>query len=104
VGRVVDRRRDEQEFVVHLSEIAMAAAITVSVAGVSYAALNTDGLRSSAETVANQASCRAVDEGILGYVAQHGTAPTAIRQIQPWVRGDVTAYRIVQGRAAGPGC
>ncbi len=88
----------------HLSEVAMAAAITVSIAGVSYAALNTEGIRETAETVAGQASCRTVDEAIAGYVAQHGTAPTAIPQLQPWVRGDISAYRIVAGRAAGPGC
>ena len=88
----------------HLSEVAMAAAITVSIAGVSYAALNTDRIRSTAETVASRASCRSVDQAILGYVAQHGTAPIAIRQIQPWVQGDISAYRIVKGRAAGPGC
>jgi len=89
---------------VHLSEVAMAAAITVSIAGVSYAALNTDSVRSTAVTVASQASCRAVDQAIVGYVAQHNTPPTAIGQLQPWVRGDISAYRIVKGRAAGPGC
>ncbi|WP_246595739.1 hypothetical protein [Actinoplanes auranticolor] len=70
----------------------------------SYAALNTDRIGSTAETVASRASCRSVDQAILGYVAQHGTAPTTIRQIQPWVQGDIAAYRIVKGRAAGPGC
>ncbi|MGW4940762.1 hypothetical protein ACWEOZ_04120 [Actinoplanes sp. NPDC004185] len=45
-----------------------------------------------------------MDEAILGYLAQHGTTPTTIRQIQPWVEGDISAYRIVKGRAAGPGC
>jgi len=89
---------------VHLSEVAMAAAVTVSIAGVSYAALNTDGIRSTAETVASQASCRAVDEAIAGYAAQHGTTPTTVAQLRPWVRGDISAYRIVRGRAAGPGC
>lgn len=88
----------------HLSEVAMAAAITVSIAGVSYAALNTDSFRDTAATVASRASCRAVDEAIVGYLAQHDTPPTAIGQLQPWVRGDISAYRIVRGRAAGPGC
>ena len=36
----------------HLSEVAMAAAITVSIAGVSYAALNTEGIQQTATTVA----------------------------------------------------
>lgn len=88
----------------HLSEVAMAAAITVSIAGLCYAALNTDTLQGSAATVASQASCRAVDEAIVGYVAQHTTPPTTIDQLRPWVRGDISAYRIVRGRAAGPGC
>lgn len=88
----------------HLSEVAMAAAITVSIAGVSYAALNTTTIKNSATTVANTASCRTVDEAIVGYVAQHGTAPTAIKQLRTWVKGDISAYRIVKGQAAGPGC
>ena len=88
----------------HLSEVAMATAITVSIAGVSYAVVNTGGLRDTATTVANQASCRAVDEAIVGYAAQHDRAPTTIAQLRPWVRGDISAYRIVGGRAAGPGC
>lgn len=88
----------------HVSEVAMAAAITVSIAGVSYAALNTDGVRRTAETVASQASCRTVDAAIVGYVAQHGSPPTTVKQLGPWVDGDISAYRIVRGRAAGPGC
>ena len=88
----------------HLSEVAMTAAITVSIAGVSYAALNTDGVRSTATTVAQQASCRSVDQAIVGYLAEHGTAPIEIKQLQPLVKGDISAYRIVQGRAVGPGC
>ena len=88
----------------HLSEVAMAAAVTMSIAGVSYAALNTGSVRGAAETVADQASCRTVDEAIVGYVARHTTTPTTITQLQPWVRGDISAYRIVAGRAAGPGC
>jgi hypothetical protein len=89
---------------VHLSEVAMAAAITVSIAGVSYAALNTTTIKNSATTVASQASCRTVDQAIVGYVALHGTAPTTVKQLSTWVKGDISAYRIVRGRAAGPGC
>ncbi len=88
----------------HLTEVAMAAAITVSVAGVSYVALNTDGARRTATTVADHATCHSVDVAIAGYVAQHGTEPTRISQLRSWVEGDISAYRIVKGRAAGPGC
>jgi hypothetical protein len=89
---------------VNLSEVAMAAAITLSVAGVSYAALNTDSLTASTRTVADTATCRAVDQAIVAYVAEHNATPTTAGQIQPWVKGDVSQYRIVKGVAAGPGC
>ncbi|MET8153935.1 hypothetical protein ACIBSW_34810 [Actinoplanes sp. NPDC049668] len=88
----------------NLSEVAMAAAITVSVGGVSYAALNVDGISGSTRAVADQASCHTVDAAVVAFVAQHGTAPTTIKQLAPYVKGDISAYRIVGGRAAGPGC
>ncbi|MFI7542680.1 hypothetical protein [Actinoplanes sp. NPDC049599] len=66
--------------------------------------MNTDGITATATTVASKASCRTVDQAIAGYVAQHDTLPTTVRQLEPWVRGDISAYRIVRGRAAGPGC
>lgn len=88
----------------NLSEVAMAAAITVSIAGVSYAALNTTSVTGTAKTVASQATCRAVDQAIVAYVAQNSTVPTTIKQIKPFVKGDISAYRIVKGQAAGPGC
>jgi len=89
---------------VNLTEVAMAAAITVSVAGVSYVAFNTDGLTRATAKVADQASCRTVENAIVAYAAQHGAAPTRMTQLSPFIKGDVSAYRIVRGRAAGPGC
>lgn len=87
-----------------LSEALLAGAITLSVAGVSYVALNPDAVRQSAETVANRAGCRAVEQAVLGYVATHDAPPRTIADVQPFVKGDISAYRIVAGRAAGPGC
>ncbi|MFI5934438.1 hypothetical protein [Actinoplanes sp. NPDC051494] len=94
----------EREFFVNLTEVAMAAAITLSVAGVSYAALNNGDATRQAEEVAAAADCRAVETAIVGYVAQYGTTPTRTAQLTPFVDGDITAYRIVRGRASGPGC
>lgn len=88
----------------NIAEAAMAAAITASVAGVSYAAFNTTAVTHTAQATADKATCRAVDEAIVGYVAFNDRVPTSITQIQPMVRGDITAYRIAQGKAAGPGC
>ncbi|HEY7272856.1 MAG TPA: hypothetical protein VH502_08990 [Actinoplanes sp.] len=88
----------------HISEAAVAAVVTVSIAGTSYAAFNSDALRRHAEVVANAGDCHAVDTAIVGYLADHGVAPTVIDQVMPYVHGDVSAYRIVNGQAAGPGC
>jgi hypothetical protein len=45
-----------------------------------------------------------VDTAIAGFLAQTGTVPTTIAQLKPYVRGDISGYRIVGGLAAGPGC
>ena len=88
----------------NLSEVAMAATITVSIAGLSYVAFNTTVLTERAQTVADAATCRAVDQAVLAYLAANETQPTRIADVRPYLRGDVSAYRIVRGRAAGPGC
>ena len=82
----------------------MAAAITVSIAGASYAAFNSDVLVRRAEVVAESADCRTVDTAIVAYLARNDVAPAGIDQIKPYVRADVSAYRIVNGQATGPGC
>lgn len=88
----------------NLSEVALAAAITVSTVGLSYVALSPGELAGTAQQVADRASCRTVDSAIVAYVAQQDAAPTTIEQLRPWVRGDISAYRIIGGRATGPGC
>ncbi|WP_433359738.1 hypothetical protein ACQPZX_25490 [Actinoplanes sp. CA-142083] len=88
----------------HLTHVAMAAAVTVSAAGVSYAALNPDRLEKQAQAVADRASCRTVDAAIIAYVGLHDEPPATIADLKGFVKGDITAYRIVDGVAAGPGC
>ncbi|BFU44459.1 hypothetical protein KRMM14A1004_26960 [Krasilnikovia sp. MM14-A1004] len=87
-----------------MTELAMAAAITVGVGGASYAAMDVQGLTRSAEAVAERATCRAVDEAIVAYYAQEGKVAQRLAELQPFVQGDISAYRIRDGRAAGPGC
>jgi hypothetical protein len=82
----------------------MAAAITVSVAGVSYAAFNSDAPTGKAHTVAARVDCHTVDTAIVAYLADKNVAPRTIADVEPYVRGDISAYRIVDGLAAGPGC
>ena len=103
-GGVITYRNYCYHAPVHISEATVAAAVTVSIAGASYAAFNSDTLVRHTEVVAVAADCRSVDAAIVGYVAQNGVAPTSVLQLEPYVRGDVSAYRIVNGQAAGPGC
>ncbi|GAA0581711.1 hypothetical protein GCM10010172_78400 [Paractinoplanes ferrugineus] len=88
----------------HLIHVTTAAAVTLSVAGVSYAALDPAKLEASARVVADQATCRTVDSAIVAYAGVHGAAPRTVADLAGYVKGDITAYRIVDGLAAGPGC
>ncbi len=101
---MITLRYDAYDAEVQMSEVAIAAAVTISIAGGSYAAFNADGLLRCTEAVADQADCRTVDAAIGAYLTGHDTAPASIGDIRPYVRGDVSAYRIVDGRVAGPGC
>ncbi|WP_412734941.1 hypothetical protein [Krasilnikovia sp. MM14-A1259] len=87
-----------------LSELAIAAVITAGVAGASYSAVDVQGQTRAAEAVAQRADCRAVDEAILAFYAEQGRVPQQVRDIASYIRGDVSAYRISDGRAVGPGC
>ncbi|MFF5081559.1 hypothetical protein ACFY36_31305 [Actinoplanes sp. NPDC000266] len=61
-------------------------------------------MKQKAQSVADRATCRTVDAAIVAYVGINGTAPTSITEVADFVKGDVSAYRIVKGQAAGPGC
>jgi hypothetical protein len=87
-----------------LIELAMTSALTVSIAGVSYAAYSPAKMEARAQVVADQATCRTVDTAIVGYLMNNDTVPTSVRQLEDYVRGDISRYRIVDGVAAGPGC
>ncbi|MGX6607518.1 hypothetical protein ACWKSP_36150 [Micromonosporaceae bacterium Da 78-11] len=61
-------------------------------------------MESQARVVAAQASCHTVDTAIVAYVSIHDRAPRSIADLAGYVKGDITAYRIVDGLATGPGC
>jgi hypothetical protein len=89
---------------VHLIHVVTAAVVTISVGGASYSALNPDKLENQARVVADAASCDTVDTAIVAYLARTDRAPESIADLAGYVKGDITAYRIVNGVAAGPGC
>lgn len=82
----------------------MAAVVTLSVSGVSYTVLNSSAVEQSAEQVAGQATCRTVESAIVAYAGAHGVPPRSVADLAGYVDGDIRGYRIVGGRAAGPGC
>jgi hypothetical protein len=88
----------------HINEAVVAATVTVSIAAVSYASFTSDTLVRRTDAVVGAADCRAVDTAIVGYLAENGVAATGIEQLKPYVRGDLSAYRILNGQAVGPGC
>ncbi|HEY0535997.1 MAG TPA: hypothetical protein VGD29_30805 [Actinoplanes sp.] len=89
---------------VQLIHLAVASAVTASIAGVSYAAFKPKDVEHRARVVAAQADCRAVNEAIVAYVSINDRDPKSIADLRGLVQGDISAYRIVEGLAAGPGC
>ena len=87
-----------------LINVAMIATLTLGTAGVSYVALNPERMEDQARVIADQATCRTVDSAIVAFVAATGAEPTSTADLARYVTGDITAYRVVAGRAAGPGC
>jgi hypothetical protein len=89
---------------VQLLHLAVASAVTVSIAGVSYAALKPEDLEQKARVVAAQADCQTVNTAIVAYVTTHDRDPRTIADLRGLVKGDISAYKIVDGMASGPGC
>jgi hypothetical protein len=88
----------------HLTNVVMSAVVALSVAGGSYLALNPAQMKRPTQMIADHATCRVVDQSIVAYLAVTGEAPRTMADLRDYVEGDVHAYRIVAGRAAGPGC
>lgn len=88
----------------NLTETAMVAVVTLGVTGSAIFVMSPARVSQRVEVTADQASCRAVELGVLAYVEQRGVPPLVPADIQPYVRGDITAYRLHGGTVMGPGC
>jgi hypothetical protein len=89
---------------VNVTEMAIAAAVTLGTVATAAISVNSPALTRQAESTAAVANCRAVDTAILAFYAERQVQPTGLQDIKPYVRGDITEYRIVAGTAVGPGC
>lgn len=88
----------------NFTETAIVTAITLSAAGVAFAVMDPAALTHRAEVTAVKASCRAVEQAVLAYADQRATPPTVIADVRPYVHGDISDYRLVDGLVVGPGC
>lgn len=88
----------------NLIELALAAALTAGAAVAASDALDLPVLRATAEAVASTATCRSIEAAIVAYTAEHDAPPADIAELEPYVRGDLSGYRIAAGTPAGPGC
>jgi hypothetical protein len=89
---------------VTLTEMTVTAIVTLGTVATAAVSVDIPELSRQAEGTAGQANCRAVDTAILAYYSEEQVLPTAIKDVEPYIQGDISAYRIVSGKAAGPGC
>jgi len=89
---------------VRLTHASVTAVVTLGIAASSYAALNPAVLQKRATTVAEQPTCRTVNDAIVVYAGINERLPLSVADLAVYVTGDISAYRIVGGKAAGPGC
>lgn len=87
-----------------LPEFMVFLALTSGAAVGTAVALDVPKLVTRTNAVAQPATCRAVDLAILVYITEHDVAPATLADLTPYVRGDISAYRIVGGVTTGPGC
>lgn len=88
----------------HLTRVVTSMAVTLSVAGISYLALNPEQMKRPAQMIADHATCRAIDQAIFAYEGGTGETARTMTDLQAYLEGDVQAYRIIAGRPSGPGC
>jgi hypothetical protein len=89
---------------VRLTHVSVTAVVTLGISAASYAALNPAVLQKRATTVAEQATCRTVNDAIVVYAGVNERMPRTAADLAVYVKGDISAYRIIDGKAAGPGC
>jgi hypothetical protein len=89
---------------VKVTQLVVSLVVTTGTAATAVVAVDVPGITTMVRTVAGQATCRTVNIAILAYTAEHDVAPLTLADIRPYAYGDISAFRIVDGVAAGPGC
>jgi hypothetical protein len=89
---------------VNLMEVAVSLTVVVGTGAAAAAALNMPELTGRAEKTAARASCHTVENAFAAYTTDNGTPPRKIADIRPYVKGDVSDYRVTKTGVTGPGC
>jgi hypothetical protein len=82
----------------------MVATITLGTVASAAVTMDIPAMTRQAQSAVDQVNCRQVDTAILAYVAERQKQPVSVADVQPYVQGDISAYRILRGRVTGPGC
>jgi hypothetical protein len=104
IGFQIAKLSAVQGVLMNITEVAMVAAITLGTVATAAVSMDVPALSRQAESTVARANCRSVDTAIIAYVSEWEVLPAALKDVKPYVQGDVTAYRIVAGKAVGPGC
>ena len=89
---------------VKLTELVVTLVLTTGLAGAMSKAIDVPARVASATAVAERVDCRMVESAIVAYGADHDAPPAQIADIQPYLRGDISGYRLTAGTPVGPGC
>ncbi len=89
---------------VRLIEAAVTLAVTLGTTATGLTAFDPQDRLSGVREIADRAGCRTVEAAVAAHLAAHDALPGSITDLAPYVRGDVSGYRLVRGVVTGPGC
>jgi hypothetical protein len=89
---------------VTLTEMTMVATITLGTVASAAMTMDVPAMSKDAQATVSLANCRQVNTAILAFYAERQAQPTSLADVDPYVQGDISAYRVVRGKAVGPGC
>jgi hypothetical protein len=85
-------------------EVAVSLTVVLGGGAAAATALDMPGLLGKVEATTVKASCHTMRNAVAAYTTDHGRAPARITDVQPYVRGDLTPYRVTATGVTGPGC
>ncbi len=88
----------------NLLEVAVSLTVVLGTGAATMTALDVPELFDKVEATTEKASCHTVRNAIAAYSTDNGRPPAHITDVRPYVRGDLTPYRVTPTGVTGPGC